>query len=61
MRAAVVVGQEEEDTTVRFGAPGLDAGAADRRLTGGEKGDQKTVLMRPSSTQTPMSTWGRVP
>jgi hypothetical protein len=29
MRAAVVVGQEEdEDTTVRLGAPGLDAGAA---------------------------------
>ena len=29
MRAAVAVGQEEEDTTIRRGAPGLDAGAAD--------------------------------
>ncbi len=44
VRAAVVVGQEEEDTAVRRGAPGLDAGAADAASVDQSKGFRRRGL-----------------
>ena len=44
VQAAVVVGQEEEDTTVRRGAPSLDAGAAEAASVDQSKGFRRRGL-----------------